>query len=79
MAKIVSNRKKEETKSQREARLAHEAQVLTTRCNLCSDSHEGTFADGRAWYVAHLREKHPDFKPVVRTKPGRGRRGQKAA
>jgi hypothetical protein len=79
MQKIGQGKNKEETKAQREARLAHEAQLLTTRCNLCAEIHEGTFADGRTWYVEHLRKDHPDFTPVVRRKPVRGRRSQKAA
>jgi hypothetical protein len=39
----------------------HQAERIQTRCAFCTETFDGTFRDGRAWFAQHRASVHPEL------------------
>jgi hypothetical protein len=39
----------------------HQTERIQTRCAYCKQTFDGTFRDGRAWFVEHHASVHPEL------------------
>jgi hypothetical protein len=49
----------------------HQTERIQTRCGFCTETFDGTFRDGRAWFAEHRLSAHPEL--VDSQKPARRR------
>jgi hypothetical protein len=51
----------------------HQAERIQTRCAFCTETFDGTFRDGRAWFAQHRASVHPELAEPLERRRSRKR------